>query len=236
MTSRRTRSASTSSRSAVSTPRARSRRRRTRRFGAGERPYPRRSSSRSSAGRTSASSRRATRSRPSSPILLKTVTLLEARVIVIATSPDVTPSKLWRDRLAKLVERLPRDASSVVWEPSGLWETEDAAEHARKLEHHGGGRPGARPDARGAGRLRSPPRRPAARARSPRPRSRRSRTRSANAATPTSSSRRREPSRKGRPCVRSFARRRPASVAASVGSSGRRALRSPSATTNRKSR
>jgi len=67
-------------------------------------------------------------------ILLKTVTLLEARVIVIATSPDVTPSKLWRDRLAKLVDRLPRDASSVVWEPSGLWETEDAAEHAKKLE------------------------------------------------------------------------------------------------------
>jgi uncharacterized protein YecE (DUF72 family) len=66
--------------------------------------------------------------------LLKTVTLLEARVIVIATSPDVTPSKLWRDRLAKLLERLPRDASSVVWEPSGLWEIEDAADQAKKWE------------------------------------------------------------------------------------------------------
>jgi uncharacterized protein YecE (DUF72 family) len=64
--------------------------------------------------------------------LLKAVTLLEARVIVIATSPDVTPGKLWRDRLAKLIDRLPRDASSVVWEPSGLWETEDAAEQASK--------------------------------------------------------------------------------------------------------
>jgi uncharacterized protein YecE (DUF72 family) len=67
-------------------------------------------------------------------ILLKTVTLLSARVIVIATSPDVTPSKLWRDRLGKLVERLPRDASSIVWEPSGLWEIEDAAELAKKLD------------------------------------------------------------------------------------------------------
>jgi uncharacterized protein YecE (DUF72 family) len=64
--------------------------------------------------------------------LLKTVTILEARVIVIATSPDVTPGKLWRDRLAKLIDRLPRDASSVVWEPSGLWEIEDAADQANK--------------------------------------------------------------------------------------------------------
>ena len=67
-------------------------------------------------------------------VLLKSVTLLEARVIVIATSPDVSPSKLWRDRLAKLIDRLPRDASSIVWEPSGLWEIEDAAAFARKLE------------------------------------------------------------------------------------------------------
>jgi uncharacterized protein YecE (DUF72 family) len=65
--------------------------------------------------------------------LLKTVTLLEARVIVIATPSDVTPSKLWRDRLEKLIDRLPRDASTVVWEPSGLWEMEDAAAHAKKL-------------------------------------------------------------------------------------------------------
>lgn len=64
--------------------------------------------------------------------LLKAVTLLEARAIVIATPSDVTPSKLWRDRLAKLVERLPRDASAIVWEPSGLWETDDAADQARQ--------------------------------------------------------------------------------------------------------
>ena len=66
-------------------------------------------------------------------VLLKTVTLLAARVIVVATAPDVSPSKLWRDRLAKLIDRLPRDASSIVWEPSGLWEIEDAAALADKL-------------------------------------------------------------------------------------------------------
>ena len=64
--------------------------------------------------------------------LLKTVTLLEARVIVLATPSDVTPSKLWRDRLEKMIGRLPADASTVVWEPSGLWETEDAAAQAKK--------------------------------------------------------------------------------------------------------
>jgi len=63
--------------------------------------------------------------------LLRAVTLLEARAIVIATPSDVTPSKLWRDRLAKLLDRLPRDASTVVWEPSGLWESEDAAAQAK---------------------------------------------------------------------------------------------------------
>ena len=65
-------------------------------------------------------------------VLLKTVNLLEARVIVIATPSDVTPSRLWRDRLEKLIGRLPADASTVVWEPSGLWEMEDAAAQAQK--------------------------------------------------------------------------------------------------------
>jgi uncharacterized protein YecE (DUF72 family) len=64
--------------------------------------------------------------------MLSAATVLEARVLLLPTPPDVTPSKLWRDRLAKVVERLPRDASTVVWEPSGLWELEDAAEEAKK--------------------------------------------------------------------------------------------------------
>ncbi|MCW5837793.1 MAG: DUF72 domain-containing protein [Labilithrix sp.] len=64
--------------------------------------------------------------------MLETATTLEARVLVVPTPPDVTPSKLWRDRFAKLLDRLPRDASTVVWEPSGLWEHEDAAVQAKK--------------------------------------------------------------------------------------------------------
>jgi uncharacterized protein YecE (DUF72 family) len=65
--------------------------------------------------------------------LLSAVTLLEARAIVVPTPSDVTPSKLWRDRLAAIADRLPQDASAVVWEPSGLWEVEDAALLAKKL-------------------------------------------------------------------------------------------------------
>jgi uncharacterized protein YecE (DUF72 family) len=57
---------------------------------------------------------------------------LESRLLVVPTPPDVTPSKLWRDRFAKLLDRLPRDVATVVWEPSGLWEHEDAAVQAAK--------------------------------------------------------------------------------------------------------
>ncbi len=64
--------------------------------------------------------------------MLATVDVLEARLLVVPTSPDVTPGKLWRDRFAALLDRLPRDASTVVWEPSGLWEHEDAAVQAKK--------------------------------------------------------------------------------------------------------
>ncbi|HVH41392.1 MAG TPA: DUF72 domain-containing protein [Labilithrix sp.] len=64
--------------------------------------------------------------------MLSTAKVLESRLFVIPTSPDVTPSKLWRDRFEKLLERIPRDASAVVWEPSGLWEHEDAAVQAAK--------------------------------------------------------------------------------------------------------
>ena len=63
--------------------------------------------------------------------LLATATTLESRLLVVATPPDVTPSKLWRDRFAKVLERLPRDVAQIVWEPSGLWEHEDAAVQAK---------------------------------------------------------------------------------------------------------
>lgn len=64
--------------------------------------------------------------------MLRAATLLEARAIVVATPSDVTPGKLWRERLAALWDRLPRDASHLVWEPSGLWEIEDAALEAKR--------------------------------------------------------------------------------------------------------
>lgn len=64
--------------------------------------------------------------------MLQTATTLEARVLVLPTSPDVTPSKLSRDRVAKMLERIQDDARIVVWEPSGLWEHEDAAVQAKK--------------------------------------------------------------------------------------------------------
>src|SRR5262249_32849285 len=65
---------------------------------------------------------------------LSTARVLESRLLVIPTPPDVTPGKLSRDRFAKLLERLQRDATTVVWEPSGLWEHEDAAVQAKKSE------------------------------------------------------------------------------------------------------
>jgi len=63
---------------------------------------------------------------------LAAVDALEARCILIQTPADVTPSALWRDRMAKLVARFPRDVTQVIWEPRGVWETEDAAVAARQ--------------------------------------------------------------------------------------------------------
>jgi uncharacterized protein YecE (DUF72 family) len=63
---------------------------------------------------------------------LSAVDALEARCVLIPTPADVTPSSLWRDRMAKLVQRFPRDVTQVVWEPRGVWETEDAAVAAKQ--------------------------------------------------------------------------------------------------------
>ena len=58
---------------------------------------------------------------------LAAVDALQARCLLIPTPAEVTPSSLWRERMVKLLTRLPRDATHVVWEPSGVWEIEDAA-------------------------------------------------------------------------------------------------------------
>jgi uncharacterized protein YecE (DUF72 family) len=57
--------------------------------------------------------------------------ILQARCFVLRTPPDVTPAPVWRDRIAKIIARVPRDVTHFVWEPSGVWEVEDAAAQAR---------------------------------------------------------------------------------------------------------
>jgi uncharacterized protein YecE (DUF72 family) len=59
------------------------------------------------------------------------VDALQARCFVLRTPPEVTPTALWRDRIGKIVARFPRDATRFVWEPSGVWETAEAADQAR---------------------------------------------------------------------------------------------------------
>jgi uncharacterized protein YecE (DUF72 family) len=55
---------------------------------------------------------------------------LHARCFVLRTPPDVTPTALWRERIAKVLSKFPNDVTRVVWEPSGVWENEDAAAQA----------------------------------------------------------------------------------------------------------
>jgi uncharacterized protein YecE (DUF72 family) len=56
---------------------------------------------------------------------------LQARALVLRTPPDVTPTALWRERIAKIAAKIPRDVTHFVWEPSGVWETAEAAAQAR---------------------------------------------------------------------------------------------------------
>jgi uncharacterized protein YecE (DUF72 family) len=59
---------------------------------------------------------------------------LQARCMLVVTPAQVTPAEVWRDRLAKVVERLKRDATLVAWEARGVWEMEDARRLAHKLD------------------------------------------------------------------------------------------------------
>lgn len=65
-------------------------------------------------------------------LAISMIAVLQARCFVLQTPVDVTPSALSRDRMARLLDRLPRDATHVVWEPRGVWEVEEAAKAARK--------------------------------------------------------------------------------------------------------
>ena len=62
------------------------------------------------------------------------VDTLQARCLMIRTPADVTPGNVWRDRMARLLERVRRDATRVVWEPRGVWEVGDAALAAKKWD------------------------------------------------------------------------------------------------------
>jgi uncharacterized protein YecE (DUF72 family) len=62
------------------------------------------------------------------------VDALQARCLLIRTPADVTPGNVWRDRMARLLERVQRDATRVVWEPRGVWELGDAALAAKKWD------------------------------------------------------------------------------------------------------
>jgi uncharacterized protein YecE (DUF72 family) len=63
---------------------------------------------------------------------LEAITILQSRMVLLPTPAEVTPTQLSRDRIGRLLERLPRDVTQVAWEPRGVWEVEDAAVFAKK--------------------------------------------------------------------------------------------------------
>jgi uncharacterized protein YecE (DUF72 family) len=66
--------------------------------------------------------------------LLQARDALAAKLVVLPTPSDLTPGKRDRDLLAALCARLPREAGRYwVWDPSGPWEAEDAANFAHEL-------------------------------------------------------------------------------------------------------
>ncbi len=56
---------------------------------------------------------------------------LQARCFVLRTPIEVTPGQVWRDRVARIVDRIPHDVTHFVWEPSGVWEESEAAAQAK---------------------------------------------------------------------------------------------------------
>jgi uncharacterized protein YecE (DUF72 family) len=60
------------------------------------------------------------------------VDTLQARCLLLRTPADVTPGNVWRDRMGRLLDRVQRDATRVIWEPRGVWEVGDAALAAKK--------------------------------------------------------------------------------------------------------
>jgi uncharacterized protein YecE (DUF72 family) len=66
--------------------------------------------------------------------LLQARDALAAKLVVLPTPPDLTPGKRDRELLASLCARLPREAGRHwVWDPSGPWEPDTAAQLAHEL-------------------------------------------------------------------------------------------------------
>lgn len=60
--------------------------------------------------------------------------LLEARCLLLQTAPTVRPTTANRNRITELVEKLPKLATTIAWEPSGLWEQEEIRATARQAQ------------------------------------------------------------------------------------------------------
>lgn len=64
---------------------------------------------------------------------LESARVLESPVLLIPSPISVRPTATNKSRMAKLVERIPRDVIKLAWEPSGLWEEDDARALAAEL-------------------------------------------------------------------------------------------------------
>jgi hypothetical protein len=64
---------------------------------------------------------------------LEVARAVEARCLIIATPPLITPTDLNRKRLSALVARIPHDAVTLAWEATGIWERDEADDFAAKL-------------------------------------------------------------------------------------------------------
>ncbi|HWL87295.1 MAG TPA: DUF72 domain-containing protein [Polyangiaceae bacterium] len=63
---------------------------------------------------------------------VEAIAALQARCFLLPTPVEFTPGNLWRERMARLLDRLPRDVTTVVWEPRGVWEHEASQAAAKK--------------------------------------------------------------------------------------------------------
>jgi uncharacterized protein YecE (DUF72 family) len=59
--------------------------------------------------------------------------LLEARAVVLRTPPSVRPTSTNKKRIEAVLGRVPAEGVLRAWEPSGLWEREEAVSFARSI-------------------------------------------------------------------------------------------------------